>query len=730
MKKQENSLKIKPNNRPQTTALSQRLHAAVPGCLLLTGFWGLFISELSLTAGTCLILLPALAVLFLGLLPNGSRPWHKAVPLAALGLLLISGIVFYRQLSRSLAGLLNALGQWNLLRTGIYTAPYENADSPLPVLLVLGAVSGGITSWLLGRKSPWWQTGMTVTILFFWMLGRLTGGWWLALYLLGTLLTLSASASGTGKPLAVSSVIAIAAAAAMTGVLLLTGFCPAQTDLEHTLHGLRWEKAENPLPEGSLKELGAYAPNDEPALSVTMEHWTPLYIRGFAAGQYDGSSWKPLEGSSLSGYEDTLYSIQKDYFLPTEQLGTAWATLEAECGNAVTLQALGACGQQVFLPYAAGSVPQELKMPEALAQEGLSASGKAYSVPLYDVEKSYLLQPQLENINYRRAETAYRQWVHTQYLAVPQQACEAIAKYFDVDTSLTTTAAKREILHSLNRRLTYQEAVLTDCGEKDFLAYVLETAPQGYSVHYATAATLMLRTCGIPARYVEGYLVTPAQAEALSDGQTLVLTQKNAHAWCEYYLDGVGWLPFDATPGYADILEYELPEEGIPSLEAQDGVTQQLQPPEEPEERPPVQEEPDRLSQRISVREAVYMLLLLALLAVTALILRTVLLRHRLQKRRKRLLAGDCRKACAGLLCDLQELTKAVAPDMQLSRALSLEEAPLEAMLLEIWYSDHPITESQVQTVQGWLETARIVWKQNVSPFKRFYQRFIRCKIL
>ena len=727
VKKQENSLQIKLNNGAQTIPLSHRLRCAVPGCLLLTGFWGLVLRELALPAWTYIVVLPALAVMVAGLMPDRR---HGAVPLAALAVLLVGGIVFHRELSESLAGLFDAVGQWHLLRTGVYTAPYENAANPVLVLLLLGAVSGGITAFVLRRKCTLWQMGIVGVLLLAWMLGRFVGGWWLALYLTGTLLTLAASASGTGRSLSASSVIGIITAAVMTAVLMLTGFQPVQTNLADTLHDLRWEKAENPLPEGALQELEAHAPTDEAALSVTMEHWTPLYIRGFAAGDYDGSCWKPLAGSALSGYEDTLYSIQKNDFLPMEQIGTAWATLAEECNNAVTLQPLGACQQQVFLPYAAGSVPQELKVPEALVQEGLSSSGTAYTVPLYDVQKSYLLQSQLEDKAYRRAETAYRQWVYTQYLAVPQQAYNAIAQYFDGAGNLTTTAAKREILQCLSQRLSYQETVLTHCGEKDFLAYVLDTAPQGYSVHYATAATLMLRFCGIPARYVEGYLVTPAQAEALSDGQTLVLTQKNAHAWCEYYLDGVGWLPFDATPGYTDILQYELPEEGIPSLEEKNDVTQQTQSPEEPEETPPVQEEPDRLSQRILVREAIGMLLLVVLLAVLALIGRTVLLRHRLHKRRKLLLAGDCRKACAGLLWDLQQLAKAVSADTKISEALSLEEAPLEDMMLEVWYSDHPITEKQVQTVLEWLESARAVWKQKVPPFKRFYQGFILCKIL
>ena len=103
-------------------------------------------------------------------------------------------------------------------------------------------------------------------------------------------------------------------------------------------------------------------------------------------------------------------------------------------------------------------------------------------------------------------------------------------------------------------------------------AWLLTGARQGYSVHYATLTTLLLRCCGIPARYVEGYVVTRQQAEALSDGAQLTLTQRAAHAWAEYYLDGVGWIPFDTVPGYEENIVYQLPEDGDPA-ENENGTT-------------------------------------------------------------------------------------------------------------------------------------------------------------
>lgn len=39
----------------------------------------------------------------------------------------------------------------------------------------------------------------------------------------------------------------------------------------------------------------------------------------------------------------------------------------------------------------------------------------------------------------------------------------------------------------------------------DFVLNFLDGTRKGYSVHYATAAAMMFRYYGIPARYVEGF---------------------------------------------------------------------------------------------------------------------------------------------------------------------------------------------------------------------------------
>ena len=92
-----------------------------------------------------------------------------------------------------------------------------------------------------------------------------------------------------------------------------------------------------------------------------------------------------------------------------------------------------------------------------------------------------------------------------------------------------------------------------DDGE-DFLRFFLESGA-GYSVHYATAAALMFRHYGIPARYVEGYLIFPENVEGQLENAVLTVPEAHAHAWVEFYQDGIGWVPFEVTPPYIDRME-------------------------------------------------------------------------------------------------------------------------------------------------------------------------------
>ncbi|MBP5606888.1 MAG: hypothetical protein J6X66_01290 [Lachnospiraceae bacterium] len=102
---------------------------------------------------------------------------------------------------------------------------------------------------------------------------------------------------------------------------------------------------------------------------------------------------------------------------------------------------------------------------------------------------------------------------------------------------------------------------------RDVVTYFLNTQKRGYCAHFASSSAMLLRTMGIPTRYVEGYVMTmtdmmegtpvvnstegwqtPGTAQEGNGIIEVELTDGSAHAWIEIYLDGYGWIPYEMTP--------------------------------------------------------------------------------------------------------------------------------------------------------------------------------------
>ncbi|MBQ7801059.1 MAG: transglutaminase domain-containing protein [Oscillospiraceae bacterium] len=214
----------------------------------------------------------------------------------------------------------------------------------------------------------------------------------------------------------------------------------------------------------------------------------------------------------------------------------------------------------------------------------------------------------------------------------------------------------------------------------DFARWFLEESDTGYCVHFATAAVVLLRGAGIPARYVTGYVAD------CQPGQTVEVPEKAAHAWAEYYdTDRGAWVVLEATPADED----DETETAAPTAEATEGP----RPTAEPESQATVppetagEETPQMPEERFSGHWSA----LLWLLGGALLLPGQSLLRQAVRKRRwDRGGANERALARWGQVCRVAGLLKLEEPE------------PLRELAEKARYSRHTLTREELEAFDLW----------------------------
>ncbi len=257
-----------------------------------------------------------------------------------------------------------------------------------------------------------------------------------------------------------------------------------------------------------------------PEVRFTVESSSPEYWRVAAYDRYTGQGWvrtgdtRPLNGS-LSGPPGNTTEIEQPY--------------EAETSLGLMPAA--------WKPTDVSDAPVEVGVT-ALA--GLQPRGQLEAGDTYSIESE---QPVWTPEELRSAGQDYPDEIEERYTQLPESMPERVAR---ATTQLTSRAdnpydTARIIEAYLQRTKNYSLDV--NRPTENIAASFLFEMEKGYCTYFATTMVVMLRTQGIPARFVTGY--TPGQRVAEDEW---VVRGLDSHAWVEVYFPDVGWVRFDPTP--------------------------------------------------------------------------------------------------------------------------------------------------------------------------------------
>lgn len=326
------------------------------------------------------------------------------------------------------------------------------------------------------------------------------------------------------------------------------------------------------MPNGDLTSASSISYKGNILFEVKMENPSSMYFRSYVGDRFSGGKWSSLDNSAYTGsYLGMNTWLEQQGFYPWAQLSSVYAMDAERTGSGartgtVSISNSGADSSRIYTPYEV-VVQDDTKQLGTLTDAGFFASGlhgkRSYSlttyVPLYDDYGAEDFTPLLKTLSsssqyasYEKAEKVYRSFVYDNYLEVPSAYAQVVE-----NTGAGALGGKRycDAVYGVRKYLednfTYSETI-KDSGSLDPLIYFASVSKKGYEAQFATLAVLMFRQAGIPARYAEGYYLSPDEMAGYENNTNadFEVYDTAAHAWAEIYEDGVGWVPVEVTPGY------------------------------------------------------------------------------------------------------------------------------------------------------------------------------------
>ncbi len=738
MKQNTSGLHVGKYREPPT--LKHSLAASIlPAALIFLALAGLLISVTGLTA-----VLPLLAAGFAGLalcvLARQLRQ-ENLLLLAALAALALLAVLGRDLLLNGFGALWNGLRDLWAAQRGLLLPLAGTDGSGLWLAAALLGLLLAALSLLLARvplPASCLLIGLTIAAGFVQMTAWLP----LAAAVSVLLLTLHRqSAVGLTACFTLSALCLLLALPVSRSALLQSALTQAQS----LPHRWRYETAEDPLPEGQLSDSLPETSSETVLLSVTADRADTLYLRGFVGDTYENGTWSALDTETAAAEKDLFYWLHENGFYPQSQFAFAAQQTGGYETETIQIRNLSACSLYRYepfsvLPASAGTARNRLT-PSAVKTSGWNGE-REYSYTVIADAGTILpqildeLQQNEADDAYLQMESAYRDFVDSYALAVPQEFTDELGSLLE-ETKQTL---------NLSGALTKEEAQLcalsfleTCFGGNTSLP--LDSTAKGTTYQYATVAALALRYYGIPARYVEGFTVKTAENENSS------VTAENAGAWVEVYQDGVGWLPLALTPGL-ESLAPEQTETGIRPVGAGEGegngprITEGQEPEEEDADPSDESDDTPDGGQRTGLlRKPAFWLLLFAallLLLAAALVIRRAVI---VGKRRKTFEDPDNAEAVASLFADAAALLAALGidrgtgsmdalrPTVQSrfgdgSAALYSDMAALNAKAL---FSSHKPDDSERNSMQKYHETVLNLVKTGTKFPKKLALRYLRC---
>ncbi len=294
---------------------------------------------------------------------------------------------------------------------------------------------------------------------------------------------------------------------------------------------------------GKLGGVSQIRPDFETDLEVTFVpiNFDTVYLKGFTGSKYVASGWYPDSYDYVKKENTREYNFNNTAKMHVENLDAFDYT---------------------FYPYFSSTDNVKYETGNKFKYDIVYSP--ALTVNDYKTEaEDELLK-----------DEKYYKYVYETCLEVPEQleetldaTLENVKEVENDNVNDYRLSSARAIYAYFSENFKYTMSPGSTPVRRDYVEYFLNTQQRGFCSHFASATVLLLREQGIPARYCEGYCIPISlvsdeaklteydynewySGSNITNTESVVTVPINdsyAHAWVEIYLEGYGFVPFEAT---------------------------------------------------------------------------------------------------------------------------------------------------------------------------------------
>lgn len=303
---------------------------------------------------------------------------------------------------------------------------------------------------------------------------------------------------------------------------------------------------------------GSIFEGKQPQISIKTDRMkAPLYIAGSIYDNYTGSGWEQTTETGEAydyPYQTVGQALEKSIYSKEE-------IKELTHLRFGEIKYEGIHTRSLFLP----SLVKEVVLPENKKAEETGrgnlklkkAQGVGFTYRMSFLEADYgnekmksLMRQEAwkEKPVLSEEEQKLKDKIYHTYTVLPETIPERVYELADeITEGLSNDYDRLCAIAAYLKQFEYSKKVENVPEGADPVDYFLFESRKGYCTYFASAMTILGRCEGIPMRYVEGFATDKVTKRKQKE---IMLTGSEAHAWAEAYIENIGWVHMEATPGY------------------------------------------------------------------------------------------------------------------------------------------------------------------------------------